>query len=373
MRVVRAPGRVNLIGEHTDYNLGFVMPVAIGLEVSIRSNARADRTARFTSAETREMAEFDLDAIGAATGKWIDHIAGMAFELTAAGVSLRGVDAEINSTIPVGAGLASSAALEIAAAWTLAAVTPPTANPLDLARAAQRSENHYVGVASGLMDEFAVTHGRADHALFLDCRSNEYTAVPLAAGYRLVAIDTRVEHRLSASEYNARRAQCERGVLAIAARNPGVSSLRDVTLAMLDEAADLLDDQTYRRCRHVVDENERVIAACAALEANDMATLGALLAASHASLRDLYEVSSPELDALVEIAQSVPGVVGARMTGAGFGGCTVNVVTDDAIERLRSTVALEYPRRAGREPGFYLLDAVDAAGLSAGGAVNGIP
>ena len=366
MRVVRAPGRVNLIGEHTDYNLGFVMPVAIGLEVSIASTQRDDRSAFFTSAETDQTVEFDLDAIGPPTGTWIDHIAGMALELAAAGVPMRGVDAVIDSTIPVGAGLASSAALAVAAAWTLVAATPPTLNPLELAKAAQRSENHYVGVASGLMDEFAATHGRANHALFLDCRSNEYRAVPLPRGYHLVALDTRVEHRLSSSEYNARRAQCERGVRAIATRNPGIASLRDVTLPMLDGAADLLDEQTYRRCRHVIDENDRVRAACTALEAHDMAALGALLAASHASLRDLYEVSSPELDALVDIAQSVDGVIGARMTGAGFGGCTVNLVADDAVERLRATVALEYPRRFGRDAGFYLLDAVDGACLVAG-------
>ena len=362
VRVVRAPGRVNLIGEHTDYNLGFVMPVAISLDTWVASLPRADSIVRVASRQAGETLEFDLHRIGPGRGEWIDYIAGMAQILQQRGVELRGVDAVIDSTIPQGAGLSSSAALELAAAWTLSAETPPPMSVMDLARAAQQAENEYVGVQCGLMDQFASSHGRAGHALLLDCRSTDHRALPLPDGYRIVALDSRVEHKLGASEYNARRAQCERGVAQISRRFEGVASLRDVTSRMLDESATELDEETLRRCRHVVDENARVLAAAGALERGDLDTVGVLFAESHASLRDLYEVSSPELDALVEIARSVPGVVGARMTGAGFGGCTVNLVRDDAINDLRVAVKRDYPRLAGREAGFYVVDAVGGAG-----------
>lgn len=363
VRLVRAPGRVNLIGEHTDYNLGFVMPVAISLDTWAASLPRADSTVRVASRQAGETLEFDLQRIGPARGDWIDYIAGVAQILQRRGVELRGVDAVLDSTIPQGAGLSSSAALELAAAWTLSAEVPPPLAVMDLARAAQQAENEYVGVQCGLMDQFASSHGRAGNALLLDCRSTNHRALPLPHGYRIVALDSRVEHNLGASEYNARRAQCERGVAALAERHPGVASLRDVTPAMIDEARDVLDEETLRRCRHVVDENTRVLAAADAFERDDLDTVGMLFAESHASLRDLYEVSSPELDALVDIAVSVAGVAGARMTGAGFGGCTVNLVRDNAIDELRLAVERHYPPRAGREAGFYVLDAVEGAGL----------
>jgi galactokinase len=234
---------------------------------------------------------------------------------------------------------------------------------VDLARAAQRAENEYVGVKSGLMDQFAAAFGRAGEALLLDCRSLEHRSVPLPSGHRLVAIDTRVPRKLDASEYNVRRGECERGVAVIAQRYPQVASLRDVTSEMLDECAPALGDIILRRCRHVVLENQRVLRSAEALRSGNLETVGRLFAESHASLRDLYEVSSHELDALVDIATAVPGVVGARMTGAGFGGCTVNLVRDDAIESLRSAVAEHYPRLYGREAGFYVVQAVEGAGL----------
>jgi galactokinase len=234
---------------------------------------------------------------------------------------------------------------------------------MELARSAQRAENQYVGVQSGLMDQFASSHGRADTALLFDCRSLDYRPVRLPAGVSLVAVDTRSPHRLGSSEYNARRAQCEAGVAAMASRHPGITSLRDVTADMLASATDLLDEETMRRCEHVVRENSRVLETAAALESSDLETVGRLMAESHASLRDLYEVSSAELDVLVEIASSVRGVIGARMTGAGFGGCTVNIVRDNAVAALRVAVESEYPRRSGREADFYVLEAVDGAGL----------
>ena len=362
VRVVRAPGRVNLIGEHTDYNLGFVMPVAIGLETWIAAVERPDRHVELTSLEHGETLAFDLDRLPRPSGRWIDYVAGTAWSLREAGVALRGLTGVVETTIPMGAGLSSSAALELAAAWALSSRVPPPLAPLALARAAQRAENEYVGVNSGLMDQFAATFGAPGTALLLDCRSLEWRSVALPAGYVLVAVDSRSPHRLGVSQYNARRAQCEAAVAALAVRHASVRSLRDVDRALLAELAGLVDETTVRRVRHVVDENERVVAAAAALEGDRLAEVGRLMAESHASLRDLYDVSSVELDALVEIAWSVEGVVGARMTGAGFGGCTVNLVSAGAVDRLRAAIATEYPRLTGSEAGFYVLSAVDGAG-----------
>ncbi len=360
VRVVRAPGRVNLIGEHTDYNLGFVLPAAISLETWIASVPSDDGRVELTSMQADDTHAFELSDAGPARGEWIDYVAGVAWSLAQEGVALRGLRGVVDSHIPMGSGLSSSAALEVAGAWSLAREMPPLP-PMRLARAAQRAENAYVGVQCGLMDQFASTHGVAGQALLFDCRSLEHRAVPLPAGHSLVAIDTRTPHRLGASEYNARRQQCERGVAAIAERHREVHSLRDVSRAMLEEAAGLLDEETLRRCRHVVTENERVLAATRALEDGDLATVGRLFAESHASLRDQYEVSSAELDALVDIATGVAGVVGARMTGAGFGGCTVNLVRDEAVNALRAAVEAEYPARTGLEAGFYVVQAVDGA------------
>jgi galactokinase len=364
--MVRAPGRVNLIGEHTDYNLGYVMPAAISLETWIASAPSNDERVRFVSIQEgagRDFAVDAPDAVGESTGDWTDYVAGVAWSLMERGVEIRPVSAVVDSRVPIGSGLSSSAALEIAAAWTLAREVPVPLPTMDLARAAQRAENEYVGVKSGLMDQFASAHGQPGVALLFDCRSLEYRTVQLPADHVLVAIDTRSPHRLEASEYNSRRAQCERGVELIQQRQPGVSSLRDVTPSMLDAAADILDEETMRRCRHVVEENERVLQAAQAFEDGDLEFVGRLFAASHASLRDLYEVSSPELDALVDIASAVPGVVGARMTGAGFGGCTVNIVRHDAIDTLRAAVEREYPARTGREAAFHVVSAVAGAGL----------
>ncbi len=362
---MRAPGRVNLIGEHTDYNLGFVLPVAISLETWIASVPRADGVVRLASRQEAGQHSFALAEPGAPTGEWRDYVAGVAREMAADGVPLRAVSAVIDSSIPAGSGLSSSAALELAAAWTLCEAMPPPLSSMDLARAAQRAENNYVGVRSGLMDQFASAHGEAGAALLLDCRSLTYRTVALPADLRLVAIDTRSPHRLASSEYNARRAQCELGVATLTRRFPGVESLRDVSAEMLSDARELLDEETWRRCAHVVEENRRALDTVAALEAADLEAVGRLFAESHASLRDNYEVSSPELDSLVEIASAVRGVAGARMTGAGFGGCTVNLVHADALERLRAAVDTEYPRRAGRQAGFHVVDAVDGAGAVA--------
>jgi galactokinase len=343
-----------------------VLPAAISLETWIASVASDDGRVRLASMQEESEHAFELRDPGPPTGEWRDYVAGVARVLGERGVALRGVSAVVDSTIPPGSGLSSSAALELAAAWSLSADVPPPLEPMELARAAQQAENEYVGVQSGLMDQFASTHGVAGAALLLDCRSLDFRPVSLPAGLRLVAIDTRSPHRLGSSEYNARRAQCELGVARLAARYDEVRSLRDVTPRMLADAADLLDAETLRRCAHVVHENQRVLDAVDALHAGDLESVGRLLAESHASLRELYEVSSAELDALVEIASGVDGVVGARMTGAGFGGCTVNLVHDDAVERLQAAIDADYPRLTGRQAELYVVDTVGGAGVVAG-------
>jgi galactokinase len=359
MRLVRAPGRVNLIGEHTDYNDGFVLPVAIDLEAWIGYVPTGDRRVEL-ELEDGSRDGFDLDRPAEARGGWIRRLAGMAWALAEQEVDLHGLRGVLFSEIPIGAGLSSSAAVEVAMAWALTDARPPM-EPMEVARAAQRSENGFVGVRSGIMDPFASAFGQRDSALLLDCRSFEHRAIPLPVDrYAIVACDTRAPHRLEASEYNARRDQCEAAVSSVARARPQVRSLRDVTSPMLADAA--LDPLIRRRAEHVIRENERVMRAVDALHAGAMDELGRLFSESHASLRDLYEVSSPDLDALVDIATATPGVVAARMTGAGFGGCTVNIVERGAVERLRDAVMREYPARAGRDAAVYEVKAVDGAG-----------
>ncbi len=366
VEIVRAPGRVNLIGEHTDYNQGLVLPVAIDLEVRIARRRRDDGRVRIVLAVTGETAELDLDRIGPRTGTWIDYVAGTALEMAAAGLPIEGFDGVLASSVPVAAGLSSSAALELATAWALSGPAGPATDPLTLAQVAQRAENAYVGVMCGLMDQFASANGVAGAAVLLDCRSLDHRAVPLPPDLDLVVAHTGVPRTLGTSEYNARRADCERAVAALAAVEPGVGSLRDVDRAMLARQAALLDPVALRRAEHVVDETGRVVATEAALLAGDLDHVGRLFAASHASLRDLFEVSSPELDAMVEIALGVPGVVASRMTGAGFGGCTVSLVRPAAVDPLRARILADYPARTGRTPRVWLVRATAGAGLVRG-------
>ena len=364
IRVVRAPGRVNLIGEHTDYNLGLVLPVAVDLEIRIAFVPTDDRRVELRSEATGERAAFDLDAIGPSAGGMAGYVAGTAWALAEAGIPTRGLRGVLASSLPRASGLSSSAALELASAWALA-LDPAAIPPLDLARICQRAENAYVGVNCGLMDQFASACSAAGAAMLLDCRSldSRPVALPLAT-HALVAIHTGSTRSLSESQYNARRAQCEAAAAALAMDDPGIRSLRDVTPAMLPTVRARVDEETYRRCRHVVEENVRVQDSIAALAAGDLEAVGRLWAASHASLRDDFEVVSPELDALVEIATAVPGTVAARMTGAGFGGCTINLVERGAVDALRERVLAEYQPRTGLVPRIYPIDAVAGAGYA---------
>jgi galactokinase len=363
IRLVRAPGRVNLIGEHTDYNLGFVLPAAINLEVRIAFVPTDDRRVEIVSGATGERQGFDLRRIGRRRSQWIDYLAGTAWALAEAGIATRGIRGVIVSSLPTGSGLSSSAALELAAAWALAEEPGGGVAPIRLAQVCQHAENAHVGVNCGLMDQFASACGVDGAAVLLDCRSLDHRAVALPLEtHTLVVLHSGSPRSLSTSQYNVRRAQCESGVAALADLDPGLESLRDVTEEMLPLIRDEADEVVFRRCRHVVTENVRVQETLAAFAAGDLAAVGRLFAASHASLRDDFEVSSPELDALVAIAIAVPGVVAARMTGAGFGGCTINLVERGAVAALRDAILAQYPARTGLQPRVFAVDPVGGAG-----------
>ena len=361
VRVVRAPGRVNLIGEHTDYNDGFVLPAAIDLEIRIAYLPSGDDRVELTRLDDGSRDGFLLRTERARAGTWLDYVAGTAWSLAETGAPLNGLRGVVASTLPPNAGLSSSAAIELASAWAMLDDVAVDVDPLTLARLCQRAENDYVGVQCGLMDQFAEACGVAGAAVLLDCRSLDWRPVPLPEDIRLVVLHTGSKRQLDGSEYNLRRSQCEAAVAAIALDDPAVRSLRDVTPFHLSAARTRMDPVAYRRAEHVVTENQRVIKAVAALESGDLAEVGVAFAASHASLRDRFEVVSPELDAMVEIAISVPGVVAARMTGAGFGGCTINLVRPEAIDGLRAVVEREYPARTGLQPMVLPVHAVAGA------------
>jgi galactokinase len=363
--LVRAPGRVNLIGEHTDYNEGFVLPAAIDLEIWMAVEPWDRPSVELTSMDLGETCSFDFGELRLGERRstaWIDYVAGTAWAMREAGLPIRGFRGVLDSTIPVGAGLSSSAAIEMASSWALGDPSAPRPPAPSMAAIAQRGENAYVGVNCGIMDQFASAAGKAGHSLLIDCRANEFQPAPIPTGLSIVVCDTGSPRRLSTSEYNTRRSECELGVELIARREPGVRALRDVDAAMLARNRDRLPEVVARRCQHVVEEDGRVMATVAAMAAGNLDEVGRLFAASHASLRDLYEVSSPALDAMVEIAGGVPGVVASRMTGAGFGGCTVNLVRHGAEDALRRAVMADYPARTGLTARVFVAAAVNGAG-----------
>lgn len=365
--VVHAPGRVNLIGDHTDYNDGFVLPVAIDRAVYIAARARKDRTVRLVALDVNQRTEFSLDRITrdrAAT--WSNYVRGVALFLQQAGYTLRGLDAVIHGDVPRGAGLSSSAALEMAAALAFAVTSGLALDRVQMALIGRRAENEFVGVQTGIMDQYISSLGQRDHALLIDCRSLDYRLVPLPATVHILVADSGVRRGLVASAYNRRRAECEEGVRRLAGRLPGIRALRDVSVEVFEAHKDMLPQPIRQRCQHVIYENQRVLDAVAALERGDLVTMGRLMDASHASLRDLYQVSGPELDALVEIARRVPGCLGARLTGAGFGGCTVNLVEEGAIAAVVAALERDYPAQTGRIPRVYVCRAVEGATADAG-------
>jgi len=364
-KIFRAPGRVNLIGEHTDYNDGYVMPIAIELYTWVAAGRRDDRILRAHSLHFGETIELPLDEFaGPPRQHWSDYIRGVAAVLEASGQKLSGANLVIQGQLPLGGGLSSSASLEISTALALMWTSNFELPPLEMARACQRAEQEYAGTRCGMMDQFIITFGRLQHALMLDCRSLEYRLVPIPEDARVVVANSMVRHELAAGEYNRRRADCEAGVRTLQRHLPGVRALRDVTPAELESHKSDFPDPVYRRCRHVISENQRVLGAAEALQAGDLDRVGQFMYESHRSLRCNYEVSSAELDVLVELASACQGVYGARMTGGGFGGCTVNLVRSDAVERLQTQIAEGYARATGIIPALYVCSAAEGASAS---------
>jgi len=361
-RVFRAPGRVNLIGEHTDYNDGFVLPVAIGFSTWVAVAPRADRILLVFSENFQEEVSFDLDDPAPQPRRhWSDYVRGVAWALERSGYQLRGAQLQIRGDVPIGAGLSSSASIEVATAYALLHHSGFEVEGVELARMCQRAENDFVGMRCGIMDQFISCRGEKGKALLLDCRSLEYRLLPLPENVRLVICNTMVKHELAAGEYNKRRAECEEGVRHFAQRFDGVSALRDVMMSQLESAGQDLPEVIYRRCRHVISENARVEQAATALERGDLDEFGRLMGESHRSLRNDYEVSCRELDLMVSFANSLPGTFGARMTGGGFGGCTVNLVSEEMVEEFRTQIANNYKETTGIAPEIYVCRSADRA------------
>lgn len=357
--LVRAPGRVNLIGEHTDYNDGFVLPAAIDRELWIALRARPDRTVLLQSLDYGP-GEFSLDGFTHSGDDWIEYVKGVAWVLGEEGRSLSGWEGVLGSDIPIGAGLSSSAALEMAALRAFAAVSDLPWDAKAAALLGQRVENHWMKVNSGIMDQLAVGLGRAGHALLIDCRSLEVEQVPLPAGVSLVVLDTGTRRGLVDSAYNERRAQCE-----AAARACGVAALRDVDAGAL-EAVEGLEATARHRARHVVTENARTEEAARVLRSGEVARMGRLMDDSHRSLRDDFEVSTEALDTIVELARGEDGCVGARMTGAGFGGCAIALVEEAHAADFAVRVAEAYREALAHDPEVYVCSAADGVRLLVG-------
>jgi galactokinase len=356
--VARAPGRVNLIGEHTDYNGGFVLPMAIDRDVTIVGAPRDDRTVRLHSANFDDDVAFALDHIDKLTkNTWSNYSRGVADVLQKSGRDLNGFSGVLYGNVPIGSGLSSSAATEMSTVMAFAAATPSlNVDGVTAAKLSQKAENEFVGVNCGIMDQFISSLGQAGHALFIDCLSLDYELVPMPGGVTVLVVDTSAPRSLAASAYNERRAQCE-----FAAGVFGVKTLREMPVEAFERRQGELPDDVAKRVSHVIHENQRVLDAVAALRAGDVVRFGQLMNQSHDSLRNLYEVSSTELDAVVNIAREMRGVHGARMTGAGFGGCAIALVENDCADALAARMRDEYPRRTGREPKVYACVASDGA------------
>ncbi len=356
-RIFRAPGRVNLIGEHTDYNDGFVMPAALEFYTWVAAAKREDRVLEAYSALFGEKISLSLDTLdGPPRRHWSDFIRGVAAALQNSGYKLAGANLVIHGEVPLGAGLSSSASLEVATALALSSLAGIDVPRLELMKLCQKAEHEFVGTRCGIMDQFVAVYGATGHALMLDCRSLEYQLLPMPHDLRLVVCNSMVRHELASGEYNRRRADCEEGVKILQPHLPGIRALRDVEVADLETWKHLLPATVYRRCRHVIMENQRVLAAAKALQSGEADRFGQLMYQSHASLRDDYQVSCRELDLLVELASSRPGVYGARMTGGGFGGCTVNLLRAETSDSFKEHIVREYHDATGIIPEIYVCE-----------------
>jgi galactokinase len=357
--IVRAPGRVNLIGEHTDYNDGFVLPMAIDRALWIALSPRADSQVRIRSLDLEVDSAFDLHSLTKGDG-WLEYIKGVAYELKKEGYELSGFDAVMTGNVPRAAGLSSSAAVELATARAFAAVSGFAWDAAQMAKISQKAENEWVGVNCGIMDQMASAASKEGYALFLDCRTLEYQHAPLPENTSVVILDTSTRRGLVDSAYNERRSQCEE-----AARWFGVKALRDINVTEL-ERSDGLSEVVMKRARHIVTENARVLEAVQVMKAGNVKRLGELFNASHNSLRDDFEVTNEALNQIVECAQEQPSCYGARMTGAGFGGCAVALVQEESAKGFTNAVSAAYKQKSGLDASIYVCKASEGASVFKG-------
>jgi len=361
-RIFQAPGRVNLIGEHTDYNDGFVLPAAIQFQTTVAIASRKDDKLVLHSENYGEGTEFSMEHLPASARKhWSDYVIAVARQLQDRGTLPPGANMLIYGDVPQGAGLSSSASLEVAVCTALLDAARASMDGTEIAKLCQRAENEFVRARCGIMDQFVSLHARQDQALLLDCRTLEYQLVPLPEEVRLVVCNTMVHHSVAAGEYNQRRKECEQGARFFAGKRPGVKALRDVSLAEFRAFAAELPETIQRRCRHVISENARVLEAGEALRLRDLERVGRLMRESHESMRDDFQISCRELDVMVELAEKRKGVYGARMTGGGFGGCTINLVNREQVEAFCAAIAHGYERATSKQPEVYVCTAGDGA------------
>lgn len=365
--IVRAPGRVNLIGEHTDYNEGFVFPAAIDREMLIAASANGTTDVQAFSLDYGELDSFSLnDVQHSKNNSWSNYLRAVIDTLQKAGFQLKGFNAVLSGNVPQGAGLSSSAAFEVAVATVCNAFWRLGIAKKDIALLSQKAENQFIGVQCGIMDQFISALAEEDAALMIDCKTLDYKVVPLnlaAKGYSIVITNSGVRRGLVDSEYNARRQECVEGTKRLSElTGRTMNSLRDASLADLDKHGDSLPDKVRRRSLHVVSENQRVLDAVEALETGNIKAFGELMNASHVSMRDDFEISCPEINTLVDLSRTFPGVAGARLTGAGFGGCTVAIIADDQVENFKQKLIPEYEKQTGRKAEVYVCAATAGAG-----------
>lgn len=368
LRVFMAPGRVNLIGEHTDYNGGYVFPAALTMNTTVIARKRDDNLIHLCATDLPDRVEADITKLDSYKHlKWGNYQIGVAYELEKLGYEIVGCDMLSHGTIPYGGGLSSSASIEVSTAILFATFSnekkglPNNIDMIEMAKVSQRTEHTYAGVNCGIMDQFASAMGKKDHAIFLNCKKLDYSLVPLKMdGYKLVIANTNKKRGLADSKYNERRSECEAAFELLKDAVPGATCLGDISAEQFAANAHLIENETVRkRAQHVIEEDDRVLRSVEALKAGDLITFGALMTQSHNSLRDLYEVTGVELDTLVEEALKIDGTIGSRMTGAGFGGCSVSLVREDAVERFIETVGKEYEKKIGYAASFYVSDIGD--------------
>jgi galactokinase len=362
--LVKSPGRVNIIGEHTDYNNGFVLPAAVDKAIYVAVSKRDDDTIKLYSDDFDELVEFQIQDIKPEKGRWTNYVLGIVDQLLQHGHRFKGFNLSFGGDIPIGAGMSSSAAVECATIFALNEIFQLNVSKLDMVKWSQKAEHEYSGVMSGIMDQFASMFGKKDHVLKLDCLTLDYEYIPLKLeGIKIVLLNTNVKHSLASSEYNTRRAECERGVALVKEHHPEVNSLREVSLTMLDQHVAPVDDVIYQRCKYVVQENLRLLSATEDLKAGNIEALGDKMFQTHEGLSTLYEVSCKELDFFVEQVRNDEDVLGARMMGGGFGGCTINLIKEHAVDRVIKEVSKSYEEEMQQEATAYITQTEDGTSI----------